>query len=76
MGKELHNISVNTDYIKGEPIDTQAIRLVEAALNLLSNDYQKVRILQYHIQKINDKRSAEAEASMPGVQEMQHGPAR
>ena len=77
MAKQALNISINTDYVDGESVDTQVIRLVENALNMLDNDYQKVRILNYHIQKINDKRSADLEQGNDAqMQEVHNGAAR
>lgn len=69
-------ISITLNHFEGETPDARAIRFIEAATQDL-NDYDTVRVLQYSIQKIQDKVNNEALAMQlqPPIED-QNGPAR
>lgn len=68
--------SITLNYFEGETPDALAIRFIEAATQDL-NDYDKVRVLQYSIQKIQDKvNQAAVDAATAQPMEGPNGPAR
>lgn len=77
MPKQIQNIAVNTDYVEGEGQPTIVLRLIEAAVNMLPSDYDRLRVLNYSVQKIVDGRNTQMEDQTKAqMQEVPHGPAR
>jgi hypothetical protein len=68
---------IETYYVQGEAADSVAIRFIEIAIRNLPNDYDRLRVLNYNVQKIMDKvNGAAAELNKTQAQEVPHGPAR
>jgi hypothetical protein len=75
MDSKVKQWSVVVDYLQNDPRDSIAIRLIDASLGILHNDYDRLRALNYHIQKIHDELNS-ASLMQPPIQEDPNAPAR